>query len=148
MNRYLFVSLFTFFLVSSTLPAHAQCDQAMIDNCAGGNGNLKYIKHFRIRFSESKSEKNRSEGKFTMMLSKGNHYRFSVCNDPSKPGSTLMELSSDFSKFGGNYNAADNKEYRAFDFVCTKTGPYYLTMFFKEGKEGCGVCIVSLVTGD
>jgi len=132
-------------LLSITKYTSAQCDQALIDNCASGSENLKYIKHFRIRFAESKNEKNRSEGKFTIMLSKGSHYRFSVCNDPSKPGATIMELANDFSKFGGNYNDVDNKEYKAFDFLCTKTGPYYLSMFFKDGKEGCGVCVISLV---
>jgi hypothetical protein len=122
----------------------AQCDQAFIDQCAS-NSAVKYIKHFRIRFTDSKNEKTRSDGHFSIMLNKGNHYRFLVCNDPSKPGSTIIELSSDFASFGGNYNAAEDKEYKAFDFVCSKTGPYYLKMFFKNGEEGCGVCVVSLV---
>lgn len=148
MYRFLAASIFTLFLFGISFQTNAQCDQAMVDNCAGGGGNLKYIKHFKIRFAESKNAKNRSEGKFTMMLSKGSHYRFSVCNDVTKPGSTILELSNDFSSFGGNYNAAENKEYKAFDFICTKTGPYYLKMFFKDGEEGCGVCVVSLVTGN
>ncbi|MGE4287622.1 MAG: hypothetical protein AB7E36_02950 [Salinivirgaceae bacterium] len=146
MSKYLTLILFCFLILGLSNNASAQCDQALIDNCASGSGNIKYIKHFRIRFAESKNAKNRSEGKFVMMLSKGNHYRFSVCNDPSKPGSTIIELNSDYSKFGGNYNAETDKEYKAFDFMCTKTGPYYLTMYFKDGQEGCGVCVVSLVT--
>lgn len=123
----------------------AQCDQKFIDNCSQGGGSVKYIKHFRIRFEQAKNKKKISEGNFSIMLNKGNHYRFLICNDPSKPGSTIIELANDFAKYGGNFNAQANKEYKAFDFLCTKTGPYYLKMFFKDGQAGCGVCVLSLV---
>ena len=146
MYKYVTIFAFSFLLLGLQDKASEQCDQALIDNCAAGSGNIKYIKHFRIRFAESKSTKNRSDGKFVMMLSNRKHYRVSACNDPSKQGSTIIDPSSDYSKLGENYNAETDKEYKAFDFMCTKTGPYYLTMFFKDGDEGCGVCVVSLVT--
>ncbi len=133
------------FLLGLSGSTFAQCDNSLIGKCVGSGENLKYIKHFKIRFAESPNIKKRSEGNFTVMLMKGNHYRFFACNDDSKVGKTIIELSNDFSQFGGNYNAETNTEYRAFDFVCTKTGPYYLKMFFKDGKEGCGVGIISLV---
>lgn len=142
-NARFFYLLFLFFAIPSQ--SNAQCDNEFIDKCANSGGETKYIKHFRIRFAEAKNIKKRSEGNFTIMLMKGNHYRFLVCNDPSKPGKTIIELSNNFAQFGGNYNAAEDKEYRAFDFICTKTGPYYLKMFFKDGEEGCGVCVISLV---
>lgn len=129
----------------SPLLSNAQCDQAMIASCAQGDSKAKYVKHFRIRFAEAKNIKKRSEGQFSMMLMKGNHYRFYACNDPGKPGKTIVELASDFGNYGSNYNAQTDSEYKAFEFICTKTGPYYLKMFFKDGKEGCGVCVVSLV---
>ncbi len=144
MHRLFYISVFLIFFLHLINDASAQCDQAFIDQCAS-NSEVKYIKHFRIRFADCKDLKTRSEGQFSMMLNKGNHYRFLVCNDASKPGSTIIELTSDFANFGGNYNAAEDKEYKAFDFVCSKTGPYYLKLFFKNGEEGCGVCVVSLV---
>jgi len=128
------------------LTSQGQCDNDFISSCSNSGGSIKYIKHFRIRFAEAKNVKKRSEGLFTVMLMKGNHYRFYVCNDATKPGTTIMELSNDFSQYGSNYNAQNNSEYKAFDFLCTKTGPYYIKMFFKEGKEGCGVCVLTLVT--
>lgn len=141
------LSILFFLLVSVFFSKNivAQCDQAFIDNCSTNGGkDAKYIKHFRIRFAEAKNKKKLSEGKFFIMLSKGNHYRFLVCNDPSKPGQTIINLSNDFTDFGGN--SSGGKEYKAFDFLCTKTGPYYLKMFFKDGLDGCGVCVVTLVT--
>jgi hypothetical protein len=145
MRKLIFLSLFSLFLIAST-NVFSQCDQKFIGKCAVSGGKAKYIKHFRIRFKESPNKKKISEGSFTLMLNKGNHYRFLICNDPSKPGSTIMELSNDFTKFGSNYNKEKDTEYRAFDFICSKTGPYYMKMFFKDGKEGCGVCVLTLVT--
>ncbi len=126
MHKLVVAIIIAFFSLASS-NTYGQCDQAFIKNCFASGGEAKYVKHFRIRFSEAKNTKTRSEGMFTLMMSKGNHYRFMICNDPSKPGAT-------------------NKEYKAFDFVCSKTGPYYIRMFFKDGKEGCGVCILTLIT--
>jgi len=145
MHKLVVAIIIAFFSLASS-NTYGQCDQAFIKNCFASGGEAKYVKHFRIRFSEAKNTKTRSEGMFTLMMSKGNHYRFMICNDPSKPGATIMELSNDFTQFGSNYNAKTNKEYKAFDFVCSKTGPYYIRMFFKDGKEGCGVCILTLIT--
>ena len=142
---YRILTIVIFIVIAFITSVNAQCDQDFINNCSHSGGSVKYIKHFRIRFEQAKSAKKRSEGQFSIMLNKGNHYRFLVCNDPSKPGATIIELANDFSKYGGNYNAQADKEYKAFDFVCTKTGPYYLKMFFKDGKAGCGVCVLSLV---
>ncbi len=145
MHKLIIFILFIFFSIVSA-NTFAQCDNAFISKCANSGGKTKYIKHFRIRFGEAKNIKKRSEGKFTLMLMKGNHYRFIICNDPSKPGITIMELSNDFTKFGSNHNSQNDTEYKAFDFICTKTGPYYIKLFFKNGKEGCGVCALTLVT--
>lgn len=134
------------FIILATAGVKAQCDQAFIDACSNKDSDAHYVKHFRIRFTEcSPDPKKRSEGKFTIMLNKGNHYRFYTCNDPSKNGQTIIEISNDFASYGGNYNASTDTQYSSMDFICTKTGPYYLNMFFKDGKEGCGVCVVALV---
>ncbi len=133
------------FISIAPIITNAQCDQALIDGCAQGDSKAKYVKHFKIRFAEAKSAKKRSEGQFTIMLMKGNHYRFYACNDGAKLGKTIVQLSSDFGNYGSNYNDKTDSEYRAFDFLCSKTGPYYLKLFFKDGKEGCGVCIIALI---
>lgn len=136
-----------FMLLLGVCSSYAQCDQAFIDKCSSNGAAVKYVKHFRIRFTEAMKGKNVSEGKFSIMLSKGTHYRFYVCNDESKPGHTVVELSNDASgACGFNVNPTTGAEYPFFDYMCQKTGPYYLKMFFKDGKEGCGVCVMTLVT--
>lgn len=143
MQKIYLVCLMMFIAVANSF---AQCDQAFIDNCSSNEG-AKYMKHFRIRFTETMKGKNVSEGKFAVMLNKGSHYRFFVCNDATKPGKTIVELSSDMSgSCGGNVNPSTGVEYKAFDFMCNKTGPYFLKMHFKDGKEGCGVCVMTIVS--
>ncbi len=132
-----------FFLLLFNSAAIAQCDQAFLDACST-QPDAKYLKHFRIRFTEASNTKTQSEGQFTIMLNKGNHYRFTTCNDATKPGVTVIELTTDGGSVGGN--SAGGTDYKAFDLLCTKTGPYYLKMYFRDGKEGCGVCVISLVT--
>lgn len=142
-----YLGLICFALLMFTGHSYAQCDQAFIDKCSSNGPSVKYVKHFRIRFTEAMKGKNVSEGKFSIMLSKGSHYRFYVCNDETKPGHTVVEMSSDAAgKCGTNVNPTTGAEYPAFDIMCSKTGPYYLKMFFKDGKEGCGVCVMTLVT--
>lgn len=143
MYKILAIFIFTVFFFNSNLLA--QCDNDFINSCSQNGGEAKYIKHFRIRFEEAKNKKKISEGNFTIMLNKGNHYRLLVCNDPSKPGQTIINLANDFSNYGSNYNPQADKMYKALDFLCTKTGPYYLNMYFKDGKAGCGVCVLTLV---
>ena len=100
-------------LLLGAVNSYGQCDQAFIDKCSQTSATIKYVKHFRIRFTEAMKGKSISEGKFAIML---------------------------------NINASTGAEYPAFDFICSKTGPYFLKMHFKDGKEGCGVCVMTLVT--
>ena len=133
-------------LLGGAVKSYAQCDQAFIDKCSQTSATIKYVKHFRIRFTEAMKGKSISEGKFAIMLNKGSHYRFFTCNDETKPGHTVVELANESSVLVANINASTGAEYPAFDFICSKTGPYFPKMHFKDGKEGCGVCVMTLVT--
>ena len=133
-------------LLLGAVNSYGQCDQAFIDKCSRASATIKYVKHFRIRFTEAMKGKSISEGKFAIMLNKGSHYRFFTCNDETKPGHTVVELANESSVLVANINASTGAEYPAFDFICSKTGPYFLKMHFKVGKEGCGVCVMTLVT--
>ncbi|MBO7433459.1 MAG: hypothetical protein J6U13_06875 [Salinivirgaceae bacterium] len=133
-------------LLLGAVNSYGQCDQAFIDKCSQTSATIKYVKHFRIRFTEAMKGKSISEGKFAIMLNKGSHYRFFTCNDETKPGHTVVELANESSVLVANINASTGAEYPAFDFICSKTGPYFLKMHFKDGKEGCGVCVMTLVT--
>jgi hypothetical protein len=127
-----------------SLNANAQCGDDLVASCAGSDGSVKYVKHFKIRFGKASSGTGQS--KSTIMLTKGSHYRFYICNDVTKEGQIIASLSSPFGKFGSNVSPTSGNVLKAIDMMCTKTGPYFLDMKFKDGKEGCGVCVMSIVT--
>lgn len=147
MKGFLYRALFCFAIVTvvSVSEAIGQCDQELIDICSGQIGESTYIKHFKIRFGVSKSAKKPSTATFSVILNKGTQYRFTTCNDAGKQGQTVLELADDFTVYGTNYDPATKKVYKSIDFQCNKTSPYYITMYFADGLEGCGVCMMSLV---
>lgn len=138
---FVFVILFVF-NVANTL---AQCDNSLIDLTKEENGGATYVKHFKVRFEKSKNPKKASVANFTILLNKGNHYRFNVRNDVDKPGKAKLTLYDDFKVYGSNINPTNGKIYPYFDFYCKKTNPYYISIEFVDGEEGCAVGMLSYV---
>ena len=135
--------LFLFFAQCSLL--YAQCGNDLIDITKSENGGAKYVKHFKIRFEKAKNPKKASVANFTILLNKGTHYRFNVHNDKDKPGQAILTLYDDFNVYGSNYIESSDKFYKSFDFICKKTNPYYISLTFKNGEEGCAVGMLSYV---
>ncbi len=142
MKKY-YISILPFLLLSQI--SFGQCDNTLIEKCKNENGNSKYLKHFRIRFAESKSAKKASIATFTILLNKGNHYRFNVKNDASKEGEAILNLVEANRLIASNYLPESGKQYSSFDFYCKKTGAYYIEMTFKDGKAGCAIGMISFV---
>lgn len=143
MKRFYFLLLFPFLLFTQI--SHGQCNNELIEKCKNENGNAKYLKHFRIRFAASKNVKKASVATFTIMLNKGNHYRFNVKNDESKEGRVMLNLVEGKNLIASNYLPDSGKQYSSFDFYCKKTGAYYIDMSFIDAKEGCAIGMISFV---
>ena len=139
------LAIMFFVLSSATTEVLAQCGNDLIEKCRSENGGAKYLKHFRTRFEQAKNKKKIPTNEIPLMLNKGNHYRFNVSNDESKPGKAVLQLLDKGSLLGSSYDEATGKEYKSFDFMCTKTGIYTLSMYFIDGKEGCAIGMVSFV---
>lgn len=142
MKKY-YLSILPFLMLFQV--SFGQCNNELIDKCRAENGGAKYLKHFRIRFAESKNAKKASVATFTLMLNKGNHYRFNVKDDETKPGRAVLNLIENNNLVASNYVPETGKQYSSFDFYCKKTGAYYIEMSFIEGKEGCSIGMISFV---
>ncbi|NOZ47372.1 MAG: hypothetical protein GXO79_11410 [Chlorobi bacterium] len=142
MKKYYLLILPLFFLFHTSF---GQCNNELIEKCKAENGNAKYLKHFKIRFAASKNPKKASVATFTLLLNKGNHYRFNVKNDETKEGKAILDLIENKSFLASNYLPESGKQYSSFDFYCKKTGAYYIDMKFKDGKAGCAVGMISFV---
>lgn len=140
-------AIFVLFLISifCTVNVFSQCDNSLIDITKENNGGATYVKHFKVRFEKSKNPRKASIANFTILLNKGNHYRFNVQNDTTKPGKAKLTLYDDFKVYGSNINPSNGKIYPYFDFYCKKTNPYYISIQFVDGEEGCAVGMLSYV---
>lgn len=126
----------------------AQCNQKVVYKCATENGNAIYLRDFNAKLKKAKPDAAAPVAKFSVVLNKGTHYRFNLCDPPGFEGRSVLYLYSSNKLIASTYNRAKDKDYRSFDFICRKTGTYYVFIAYKEGekeKKGCAVGILSFV---
>lgn len=144
MNRLIITLIFALFFFN--IDVKAQCNEQLVNQCALSVGdNATYLKEFKCKLPKKRRRKPTPVARFTVVLSKGSQYRFTLCKAEDYEGVPILELYDTNRKFGGTYNIATGKHFKSFDFICTKTGVYQVFMQFMDGKEGCAVGIMSLV---
>ncbi len=125
--------------------AEAQCNAKLVDIAVGQNRGATYLKDFRVKLPAAKPGKPTPIARFKIMLNSGNHYRFNVAKAREFEGTPIIQLYEGKKLLGTSYLASKNKDFKMFDFLCTKTTTYELIVTFKDGKAGCAVAVLSLV---
>lgn len=175
MNRLIVALIFTLFLVNaSTEEAKAQCKMQLVYSCATHNGRAIYLRDFNAKLKRSKPGKPMQAARFSVVLNKGTHYRFNLCNPTGAEDKSMLTLYDAKNEYGKTYYSADEvksnnmtqlvqKTYKSdeytieddggivlskFDFVCEKSGVYFVSIQFREkfmNEKGCAVGILSFV---
>jgi len=149
MKRIIITALIFFFAFAFVNQhAIAQCNQKLVYQCASENNNAIYLRDFNAKLKKNKKGTPESVAKFSVVLNKGTHYRFNLCNPPGFEGRSVLKLNDGTREWGSTYNEKLDKDYPFFDFICTKSAVYYVFISFKEGKDnkkGCAVGILSFV---
>ena len=141
MNKF----LITFLIITGfAFASYSQCNYTLIDSCKKDIGANTYLRHFKIRFKKAKRKSKISNANFSVYLTKGNVYQITTRNDSIQEGIAVVKLYDDFRYYIGNLDNKTNKIRKSFAFSCKKTGIYYITAHFDEGKEGCAVIMLSL----
>ena len=139
MKKILFIILFI-----SPFLLKAQCNQTLVDIAVKDlKGAASYLKDFKVRLKAQEPRKQQPVAKFSITLSKGQSYRFNVAADKGLPGQPIIQL-YDGNKLQG-CSFFKGKDYKSFDFPCTKTGQYLVFITFNEGKEGCAAGVLSVL---
>ncbi len=124
----------------------AQCNEQLVRKCALDIGdNATYLKEFKVLLRKRKRRKSTPSRSFSVVLNRGTHYRFNLCNAEDYEGRAVMMLYDADRLLVTTFDMATTKEYPSVDFICTKSAVYKLYVSFKEGKEGCAVVILSMV---
>ncbi|MDA3894366.1 MAG: hypothetical protein PF517_22110 [Salinivirgaceae bacterium] len=147
-NIFLAIKLILFVVITGfvarTNKVQAQCGMALKDVVLQEIGEATYLKDFRVRLEEGNPKKPPAK-EFAILLNKGTSYRFNIKADKDCKDQVILKL-YDFNHFYGyNYDPADGTTYDYFEFSCTKTQVYYLSISFAEANSGCAAAIVSFV---
>lgn len=137
-------TLLVFVTLFIAISAKSQCSDVLIDSALTRLDGATYMNAFRILMKKGKKNKIPTAS-FKVQMNKGNIYRFIVSEAIENKEPLVATLSDDFKKYGSSFDNFEGVNYKGFDFKCTKTGYYYLSAFFKDGEEGCGVIVMSLI---
>lgn len=138
-----------FFIISlaiglfSTGQVLAQCGDELLDICYPKIGDYKYIKSYPIRLKKSRKGEPPIIAKYAVVLNGGVKYKIVGCNATDFDGKIVITLYNGDTMIGSTYDYNIGKEYPGIEFECKKSGVYYLSFYFRDGKEGCAICILA-----
>ena len=134
-------------VVMATAILNAQeAPDEMVSKCALGIGdNTTYLKDFVIKLPKGTDLSNPPIYKANIYLMKNQNYRFTMCREDNSKGELVLALYDKTKLLISTYNSKTGTVATSFDFSCNKTGLYQLWYTFKDGQQGMGVGIVSLI---
>ncbi|WP_291527900.1 GldM family protein [Bacteroides sp. UBA939] len=126
---------------------NAQCGNALVEKAASQSGaDAVYLREFKVKFDGSERGKAIPVAKFPVLLSKNTTYRFNVCSAEEFEGKVILQLYLKDKLIGSTFDTQTSTDLQHFDFTCKKAATYEVVMSFNEGKPGCAVGILSLIT--
>ncbi len=117
--------------------ANAQCKQQFVYNCTTTSNGV-YLKDFN-----AKIRSDQKETKWTIVLDKNSKYEFRICTPENAKNDIVFTLHDSQETPCG---ISENGE--SFEFVCEKTGMYYISIKLDEDsniKKTCAVGILSFI---
>ncbi len=123
-----------------------QSSSKLVELCNSVAGDeVTYLKDFYVELDAAGPDGKAPEQRFTIVLSKNNEYRFTVCNAEGSQGKAILQLYDVSKLYASTYNAQTGQTFQSFNFQCQKTGAYHLIVSFLDGKKGSAVVIASFV---
>lgn len=144
-----------FFMIAFDFSVKAQCKQQFVYTCARKGGNAIYLKDFNTKMKFEKDEKETGT-KWTTVLNEGIRYRFILCTPELTDDDIVMTLydsrnpekQSKTDPKVGPLNSTKIAGKTSFDYICRRSGMYYISIrFTDEAKKGktCAVGIQAFV---
>jgi hypothetical protein len=143
MKKYL-VTLFV--LLSAGFIMKGQSTDKLVSSCVMNAGpNCKYLKDFRIQLTKAPSP-GEMRYKAQMSLWKNTKYKFSMCTADDSKGELILTIKNDANQVVlSSYDQKTGKTYKSVELTCNRSGIYQLSYDFKDGQQGSGVGVVSMV---
>ena len=133
------VACFTSMIVAS----NAQCNEQLVDKCYPTIDGFTYLKDFKFRLKAASEVNQKPIAKFQLILSKDTKYLLTACNAEEFEGKVIYQLFDASGLLASSYNPQTKKHYESIEFVCKKSGLYYLAYTFEDYKQGCAIGMVA-----
>ena len=93
MRKLLYIVLLLSFFTFSNKTASAQCNSSLVTVCSAKlSKDATYLKELRARLKPQKTGQQKPVARFSLLLNKGNHYRFNVCNAEEFDSKAVVQL--------------------------------------------------------
>ncbi len=143
MKRELIIPLLLLLL---PLAMAGQTEADLTSRCVLSSGpNTTYLKDHVIKLPRAVTGKDTPVVKENIYLMKGTKYRFTLCNSEDSKGELVISIYDKERKIISSFDEKSGKAYGSIDFICNKTGMYTLWYSFREGEQGMGIGVVSLI---
>ena len=139
---YALLGLLSLLIVTPDI-TYAQCNDKLVDKCYPTLGDYTYLKDFKFKMKAGTAEKPNPTAKFQLILSKNTKYRLTACNASEYQGKVIFKLFDQNGLLASSYNPQTKKHYGTVEFICKKSGLYYLAYSFEDGKEGCAIGMIA-----
>ncbi len=133
--------------IAGTQEVAAQCKQQMVYKCATDGGNAIYLRDFNTKLNKLKSGEKDPGTKWTVVLNTGTRYRFILCTPPGLENKVELTLFDSQHPEENPWLKTDETR-NVQDYVCRRSGMYYVSIKWKEGfgdQKTCAVGILSFV---
>jgi hypothetical protein len=143
MKKYFLISLV---LLSASFLLDGQATDNLVNTCVMNAGpNCKYLKDFRIQLAKAPSA-SELRYKTQMSLWKNTKYKFSLCTSEDSKGELILTIKNDANQVVlSSFDQKTGKTYKSIELTCNRSGIYTLNYDFKDGQQGSGVGVVSMV---
>ena len=142
------IAITSFFIFAPQKEINAQCKQQKVYHCARQGGNAIYLRDFNTKLKSVRSDRDINGTKWPVVLNRGTRYRFILCTQPGFGNDVSLTLFDSRHPETKPWNSTEKSGGDMFDFVCQRSGVYYVSIRFLEGKgrnKTCAVGILSFV---
>ena len=144
MNLKKIISIIVFMFITVGV-VNSQCNQSLVTSCCTNiNSSSMFLQQYRAKLGAQKASQDIPVARFSVLLNKGNIYRFDVCSALDYEGEAILQLYDGNKLIASTFHNASKNNFKAFEFSCSKSAIYKIYISFLDGKQGCAVGILSM----
>jgi hypothetical protein len=123
---------------------YSQCNATLVTSCTKNVSSEEvFLQQYRAKLGKASST-DMPVARFSVLLTKGNIYRFNICSAMEFEGEGVLQLNDGERIVASTYHAKSRTDFKAFEFFCSKTAIYNIYISFLDGRQGCAVGILSI----